>query len=399
MRSLFAVLSMASVLAVAPAAAQAPTRTEDARSSSTWKISTRLETIAEYDDNVFLLPTNKRDNVSAPSAAERLSGRYDLMESYGDVIGTVRASATVRGDGFRGRRLSIAPAVGYELFAQNAERRNAVLAIAVAQDLRRDGRLRLRAGYRPDYYARNFLFDAVDADQNGSITADERRYARGDHSEFDVELDYRHRLAKSRRVRPFGAFVHVGMGYAERSFNAPFSARDFRGPTGSVRLEVSPRRGLEFESSYELALSASPVTEQVILLDEQVFGEDLNGNGTATDVNARAVRTVDRSRHAHVFGETVRVELGRRTDLELLVRYRIRTFTSREPYDVANNGRRDQRLQAGAELTRRIARGIRLVTAVRYGFQSLNRRTDLGAEGAVDDYTKLQAQVGVRYTP
>jgi hypothetical protein len=156
---------------------------------------------------------------------------------------------------------------------------------------------------------------------------------------------------------------------------------------------------MEFETSYTGAFLASPVTAQVILLDEPAFGEDLNGNGNATDLSARAVRTVDRSRTEHAVAEVARFAVGRRSDLELAVEYRLRAFSSDEPYDVANNGRRDRRLQIGAGFSRRVAKDLRLVTEVRHGAQRLNRRTDLGAEGAVDDYSKLQARLGLRYSP
>lgn len=387
------------VVASIPLSAQVSTRGATVERSGAWTATTRVEAGAEYDGNVFLLPTDKRVDVTTPSAAERLSGRFNSMQSFADVIGVVRASVSLQGGGFRGRELSIAPAVRYETFAQNAERRNVALSVALAQDLRRDGRVRLRVGYRPDYFARSYLVDAVDSDLNGAITADERIYQRGDHGELGVELDYRHRLAKSTRARPFGAFLHLGVGYADRRYDAPFSVRDFWGPTASVRLDVSPRRGLAFETSYEISLFSSHVTPQVILLDEPAFGEDFNGNGNATDLNARALRTVDRSRNGHIISETARLRLGRRTDLELQARYRFRAFTSREPYDVANNGRRDRQLQGSAELTRRVTDGLRFITGLRYGTQQLNRRTGLGAEGAVDDYTKLQAHVGLQYRP
>lgn len=364
-----------------------------------WTISGRFDVAAEYDGNVFLLPTNRTGNLSSPSAASVLSGRYDLMRSSTDLIGTARATVEFERDGFDDRPFTLAPALGYEFFAQNAERRNLSASLTVSQDLRRDGRLRLRAGYQPSYFARNYLADAVDADADGSIASDERQYARGDYREFDVEMDYRLRLVKSRRSRPFGAFLDVAVGYEDRTFDAPFAARDFGGPTAALRLELSPRRSIGFETSYDVAFLSSPVTPQVILLDEPTFGEDFNANGNSSDLNARAVQNVDRSRTEHVIAQVARFDVGDASDLELRVAYRIREFTSSEPYDVANNGRRDRRLQLGAEYRRRLTKDVRLISGIRYGTQQLNRRTDLGADGAVDDYTKLQVDLGLRLTP
>ena len=397
MRSLHAVPTLLLALTTLPLSAQGGASRGTA--PRPWTVGPRFEIAAELDDNVFLLPTNRKDRPSSPSTADQQNGRYDLMRSSSDMIGTARAEVEFARAGLRGRQFAITPGVDYEFFAQNAERRNLSASLTLSQDLRRDGRVRLRAGYQPGFFARNYLTDAVDADADGSITADERRYARGDYREFGVEADYRLRLVRSRRSRPFGAFLGLAIGYRDRAFDAPFAGRDFGGPTAGLRLDLSPSRGVEFRTGYDVALLSGPVTLQVILLDEPVFGEDLNGNGNATDLNARAERTVDRSRSEHVITQLARFDIGRRSDLELRVAYRIREFSSREPYDAANNGRRDQRLQVGAEFRRRLAKDVRLISGLRYGTQRLNRRTDLGAEGAVDDYTKLQAHIGLRLTP
>lgn len=395
--SIVAVVLSSSALDAQGVPAGAPAAPATARDKG-WKVDSRLDVGAEYDGNVFLLPTGKKDNLDAPSAAELLSRRYTGMESAADVISTARGQLTFAGDGLGGRTLRLTPAVAYEFYARNAERRNVAVDLALEQDLRRDGRLRLRAGYVPTYYSRNYLTDAVDTDVDGSIAADERRYARGDYSALDLRADYRHRLRKSSRERPLGAFLVVGAGYADRTYDAPFTARDYSGPTGTLRLQLDRRNGPRFETAVDVAMLASPVRSQVVLLDEPVYGEDLNGNGNATDLNARAVRTTDRSRNEIELAQSARFDLGRRTEVELLVGYRWRTFTSDEPYDVANNGRRDRRLQVGVELERRLAKGLRLLAGTRYGSQQLNRNTDLGGEGAVDDYTKLQAHLGLRLT-
>lgn len=356
----------------------------------------RLQLAAEYDDNIYLLPANKLDDPGSPSVAEVASRRYRGMEAAADIVTSVNAALAVQGSGIGGRDFTVTPAVGYEFYAQNGERSNLTVGLALEQLLRREGRLRLRAGYQPGYFSRNYLVDAVDANANGTITPEERVYARGEYHESELQADYRLRLAKSTRSHPFGAWLTVGAGYASRAYDAPFSARDFTGPTAVARLQFDLANGLELTTSYDLAVLGSDVTSQVILLDEPVYGEDLNGNGNSTDLNARAVRTVDRSRTEHVIGESARFGVGKDTDVELSVDYRIRRFGSDERYDVANNGRKDHRLQFGADLTHKFSKGVRMFAGASYGSQGLNRRTDLGAEGAVDDYTKLRAHVGVR---
>ena len=362
----------------------------------TWKFDPRLQLVTEFDNNIYLLPANQLDNLGAPSAAALASGRYTGMEAAADLITWINVSLAMQGSGIGGRDFTVTPAFGYEFFARNGERSNATVGLTLEQRLRREGRVRLRAGYQPGYFSRNYLADARDVNANGTITSDERVYARGEYHESELQADYRLRLAKSTRSHPFGAWLTVGAGYASRAYDAPFLARDFTGITAVARLQFELPGGLELTTSYDLAMLGSPVTTQVILLDEPVYGEDLNGNGTLTDLNARAVRTVDRSRTEHVIGQSARFGVGKDTDVELSVDYRMRRFTSDEPYDVANNGRKDNRLQFGADLTHKFSKGVRMFAGASYGSQGLNRRTDLGAEGAVDDYTKLRARVGIR---
>jgi hypothetical protein len=392
--------AVALLLVATPLLSQGPpSTTAPAAPGRVWALTARLEARAEVDDNVFLLPPDQLARVGAPTPAEQRSGRYDLMASPSDVISTLRAGLRLTRPGLGGRELIIAPEATYEHYASNAERRNLLVSLLVEQDLRRGGRLRFRSEYLPSYYSRNYLVDAIDANGNGRISAAERVYARGDYGEFFAELDYRLRLKQSQRDRPLAAFLLLGLGYADQTYEAPFTARDARGPTGRVRVDLSPRRGLEFATSYEAALLGSPITRQVILVDEPAFGQDLNGDGDATDSDVRVEEAVDRSRLEHLLRQTVTLALGARTELEVEARVRLRRFASDQPFDVANNGRRDQRVQLGAALSRRIAPDLRLLAGVRYGTQRLNRRTDLGAEGAVDDYRRLQAHLGLRYTP
>lgn len=398
MRNLVLVSALLLAIGAASSAGCAPRATvgPPPPSTRTWKVSTRLEVRGEYDANPFLLTTGRKDALAAPSAADVASRRYLGMDAATDLITTARAAVSFEHSGAGGRPFVITPEVAYEFYATNAERRNVAIDLTLEQALQRDGRLRLRTAVQPSYFSRNYLADAVDADVNGSISAAERVYQRGDYSEVGAQVDYRRRLAKSSGSHPFGAFLSIGAGFIDRTYDAPFTARNYSGPTVTARLQLAPRKGLEFETSYELALLDSPLATQVILLDEPVFGQDLNGNGNATDRNARALRTVDRSRSEHVIGEVIRFGVGRRTSVELEAEYRFRTFTSEQAYDVANNGRKDQRLRLGADVAHRLGRRLRLLTGVRYGTQRLNRRTDLGADGAVDDYTRMRAHLGLR---
>ena len=388
-------LVLSLVLAPALATAQsAPVAA--APKGKSWKFAPRLDVVTEYDGNVFLLPPAKVSNPGAPSAAELVSGRYDGMEASRDLVTTLGASVAMRRPGRGNRDFTLTPELAYEWYARNTERTNVAMGITLEQLLRREGRVRLRAQLLPGYFARNYLANALDANLDGTISAGERIYARGEYSETDVQADYRKRLIKSSAERPLGAWLTVGAGLANRTFKAPFAARDYSGLTASVRLQFDLAHGLELVSAYDLAVLGSTRTPQVMLLDEPLYGQDLNGNLNATDLNARTVRTVDRSHTEHVLGETARFAVTKKTDMDLSVDVRWRSFSSAEPFDASNNGRKDRRVQYAFDVTHRLAKGVRMYAGAGYGSQRLNRRTDLGGQGEVDDYTKLRGHVGFR---
>jgi hypothetical protein len=90
------------------------------------------------------------------------------------------------------------------------------------------------------------------------------------------------------------------------------------------------------------ALSATPAP-QVMVLDEIDVGQDLNANGSTTDDDVRIVSTMDRSHSEHVAGVRGAFAIGGRGELRLEVDRRWRSFSSEQPLDLANFGRRDSR--------------------------------------------------------
>ena len=379
-------------LSVAAAHAQgAPSRA----STKPWRASSTVEIATGYDDNIFLLADSKLDNLRTPSASSRMSGRYTDMESGGDLVTTLRAAAEFKGSGVAGRPMRLAPEIEYDAYARNAKRRNASVSLAADHSLPHHGELRLRAGMTPSYFAKNYLADALDRNGDGSIASSERIYAAGTYAEREISVDYRLRVAKSTKAHPFGAAVSLEAGYYGRSYKAPFAARDLSGPTVTLALPFDLTRRFAVEVNYErLQLAATP-TRSVLLLDETQFNRDFNGNGTATDQSARAFEMVDRTRTENNAGVEARYELMPHLDVRINYERRSRDYGSAEPYDIANNGRRDSRNEFGFELGWHVMHGLQATAAVRSSAQMLNRENDPGAIGEVDDYHRKQFRLGL----
>ncbi len=382
------------VLGPSVAAAQAAADT----AKPPWTAEARVRVAMEYDGNIYRLPDARLPELENPSISQLTSGRYARMESGSDNILRTRLEGVLEGPGLTGRPLRVIPALTYERYGVNSERSNLAFALELEQDLRRGRQLQIHADFVPNYFHRNYLADAVDADLDLSIQGAERVYERGDYRELELRADYQHRLLDSKRDRPMRIYAIVGLGLSNRTYEAPFTARDHSGPTARARLRVEPRRTLTLETTYDIALLSSPVRDQVILIDEILFGEDLNANLTTTDLNVRVVAPVDRSRTEHLLEQRATMEVSDCLEVVGLLAYRWRRFSSQERLDVANRDRTDNRLEIGASAEYRLNRALRIFGGASYASQRLNQLEDLGGEGTVDDYTRTQAHLGIRLT-
>ncbi len=372
-----------------PAAAQQGDRS--------WHPAARVQADVQYDGNPFLLTAGRTSKLGAVSAADSQSGRFRDMESATDVIPIPSLRLGIAGPGLGGRPLEIAADVAYEANLQNGRRRHAELGVGIEQSLRRGGRLRLAADWRPSYFHKNYLADAVDLDLDGNIGPEERRYASGTSNEMDLSLSFRHRLVKSTKRRPLGVTAELEAGYLDRSYDAPFAGRGRSGPGAGAGLAFQASRRWVIGLHYAFASLGGDPAQEVLILNENDFGQDFNGNLSTSDDSARAVVLVDRSRAEHEIGLSVQGELGKAATLEVGYARRVRNFSSSQPFDVVNRDRRDTRNELAAELDLRLASGLHLVLGARRAAQSTNRAGDPGSAGEVADYTRYIASAGVRY--
>ena len=379
-------------LAAGPVAAQTVAK-PSVSNSHLWKLQPTFVTEEEFDNNVFLLPDLKKAKLVAGAPA---GTHYADMVSANDAITTLRAQLSLDGPGVAGKRIKIVPEVGYDFYLRNAERRTASYGVTVAQKTARGGLLRLKAAMQPQTFFKNYLLDAIDLDGSGSISTAEKLYGPAKQGETTVESDYTLRLRKESAESMVRASLRIGGGWYSRSYNAGFTSRDLKGPTASGKLLLSIAQHSTLDLGYAFASLAAPRMLNVMLLDEPQFGRDFNGNGTATDLAARAVEMVDRSRTEQELSASFDIDFGT-NDLALDYARRTRSFSSTQPYDLANNGRRDTRNEFGGTLRHDITSGLRLRAAAQRGAQTLNVANTVAATGDVADYTRLRTSIGLEY--
>ena len=379
------------VVATSPLAAQSTTDSRAAEGG--WRFRPSLTSDVELDDNVFLLSDNRKAKVVGGAP---IGSRYANMASASDVIATVRADVGLTGPGLAGKRLTIVPEVGYEHYARNAERRSAFYGVSLSQRLGRGEQLRASAAIQPSRFYKNYLVDAIDRDANGSIVGSERIYGSAQQAERRIDADYTVNLDRLLATGSVDATLRLGAGWYSRSYDAGFRARDLSGPTVAGELALDLARATKLDVAYSFAALSATRTRSVMLLDEPAFGRDFNGNGNATDLDARAAEMVDHSRNEHELGVSLDHDFGAAA-LGVEFTRRMRRYRSTEQYDLDNNGRHDTRNEIGASLRYNITPSMRFRGGVSRASQTLNRAGSTAVTGDVADYSRLRASLALEY--
>lgn len=362
-----------------------------------WRAGLRVTGAARASDNVFLLTDGGKERVSERPGADVASGRITDMKAASDVVLAAEARVSLSGPGLGGRNLALDADVGYDAYLRNSRRSHVVLGADVAQSLGHGRQLRVGASLRPSYFHKNYLTDAVDTNGDNLIDVGERLYTAGTSAELDVAVAYRHRIRKAAVAGQADATAEVRVGYLDRRYDAPFAGRSRSGPALGMRLGlgVGPRWTLALK--YAFAAVGSDVSTAVLLLDETVIGQDVNGSGSASDTSARAVVPVDVSRVEHEVSASLEGRVTPATTVQFGAARRVRRFGSDQALDIVHRDRRDARLALRVDVDVRLRPGVRLALGLRRAAQSTNRAGDPASSGDVADYTRHVLSVGLRY--
>ncbi len=395
-------ISMLVVTPVGILAAQTATRPQSAPAQPAErqrgvKVDPWISFEPEYDSNVFLLSGSRKRAVDHPSSTDGATGRFENMESSQDLAIHAATGVRLGTRGIGGRAFTITPAIEYSHYVRNTERSHLTAGLGLRQALPRGLDLELSAAHTPSHFRKNFLLDAVDQNGDRTISPEERRYAPGMFADADIGAALGFRLRKSTKRSPLSARMKLGAGYYARSYDSPFEHRDLGGPTFGAALEVEPGKRFGLTLSYDAELQSADPSQEILILDEPDAGQDLDGNGRATDLNVRTAQMVDRSRRGHQARAQVKLDLPRRTTFTVEYAMRLRNFSSNEPLDLAHRDRKDRRNEVRAELSARVARGIRFTTGARFARQTTNRQFDPEQTNESEDYSRISAFAGLRY--
>jgi len=358
-----------------------------------WKLKAGLNGRWTYDTNVFNLSAGQAADLRADSSADQESGRFEDMNSVGDHIIRPSLSLAADGPGLFGRNLEIDLSVDYEFLVKNARRNNAAIGASIRQSLWKQGALELSGLYVPKYFKRNYVIDG-EPDDNGVVLPEDREYEPGVYREAEGRLGFEQRLLKRKKSGTPGLTARIGAGLSERRYDLEeLRGRNRNGRVLDAGLVFDFKSSWELDFAYRREFSESPVVTEVLLLDETDSSVDFNDDGDLLDQDVRIEDTVDRSFNEDRFEATLTAPLGRETDLQLSASFRLRRFTSVEPFD-GYQGRHDNRWVFGVDFDHKWSSNLSLIAGYRYYSQTSSFPDVTGDE---DDYLKHNIRAGFSF--
>jgi hypothetical protein len=359
------------------------------KAQKSWKAAVKVEGKGRYDNNTFLLSDRQKTKLQTAGPAEQISGRFNDMNSVHDYIFTPSVKFLAEGPGFGGRKLGLQAGVNYDMYFLNHRRRHFNIEVAAEQNTSRNGRARVKFEYTPSYFYKNYLADATN--YTTSVLASERVYKPDVYSEWDITVDYRHRLAGDR------AAVLGRVGYLRQRNQGPFVGHDRNEPHMGGGLDFGLTKWWKIDGNYDFALVDSPRVQEVMILNEPDFAVDFNNDGNATDLSIRTVQFVDRRHHEQRFRANTKLGIREKSYIEFGYERRHRNFLSKEPFDVFHNGRTDNRNTFQVAFVSHLNDRLQFTTGYSYIFENSNRPNDPGVVGEVNDYKRAGAFVGLSY--
>lgn len=301
-----------------------------------WRWDLFLEEMVSYDSNVFRLSDKLRDRREEDRPGDRISGRFDNMDSESDVVVSSNLVLVSKVTGFGDRRIRIIPSIRNDYFTHNDSKSHMTFGLSVDRDLRSGTNISLDLAYELNVFAKNYLLDATDL--TGRVSASERVYDRGEYDEAFVGITYETRLWKRKKktesfldARRIEGFAELG--YARRDYDRPFFNRDRNVVNLALGVTTKFSKRWKLDLGYEFEFVSTGNGKEVLVRDEPDFGIDFNGNGNTEDLKRRTEQRVDRSRMDHSVDLRLRYDITKRWETWAAYRFGFQDYFSEERFD------------------------------------------------------------------
>ena len=292
----------------------------------------------EYLDNVFSLSDSQITTMRENDVRDQDSGRYRDMESISDYILTPYLGIVFSIDHPSGGKLKIIPWFKYNYYIRNEKSRFPEAGIELTQSIASDGNLSLEGKLLKGFFKKNYILDYNDINGNNNITKDERIYAGAFYDEYEGLITYDHRVVKKKNNKlGIGLNVKPFVGYEARKYNAEFGNRDRKISLGGIGFDFDSKSNVLLNVTYKYERVDYPDGNELALVNEEILGFDINGDGEL-DRNAALFTNVDRSSTRHTLELVPAIKLRKKWLLSAGYRLRKTLYKSNNQLDLEHYG-------------------------------------------------------------
>jgi hypothetical protein len=357
-----------------------------------WETRLGVLMVVDWNDNVYKLSSSQQTRMNLDDPGDITSGRYNNMESISDVILSIAPEFEVRTkNGLFRRSFSLAGIIDYQQYINNPEKSHFNLVISVKQKVSKHGKFIFRALYIPSYFKKNYLLDATDS--TGHVSSSERIYYEGVYNELEFILSYHHKFLKWIVDVKSDLFF----GYRNRNYNSQFPGRNQDVFAGGLAFEILPAKWWSVYLGYMIESGMSPITPEVMILDEPDYQIDFNNDRDFADNNRRTVQTVNRSDYAQSLEFGLKVRPLKQIKIYAGYGFVFTDYLSQEPIDPNYKNRNDTKttLQLGVDY--KIFKGFSIIAVYKNITQLTNRPEDPGHVGEETDYNNNIIKAGIQW--
>ena len=349
-----------------------------------WKIEIGMT----CSDNVYHLSDSQIEKLEEMDPDDTAAGRFDDMESVTDTIWEPRIGLKMKRVSPLGGKVGIASWIQYHAHRENTARNYPEAELEVYHSVRKHGQLRMTWKYTDGFFQKNYLTGVDDANNNGNITRAERIYSPAIYNELEGVVAYRHTWMKRKKEAFSRLETEIFGGGSDRTHDGDlFRNRDKRIATAGGDVRLGFLSVIEVRLAYQFEDLRTDNQSELVLFDETVAGEDVNGDGEVKG-NAALETRIDRS----CFRNTVEIApvFALSDDCELYLQYRWRRsgYRSDNPLDI------DHYHQTAYK--RQFRTGLAYDFCDRWSAEMEYRRTS-DDDADDDDYTENNILAAVQY--
>jgi hypothetical protein len=367
---------------------QTEIKTNKKNINTAWSL--KLNTV--WSDNVFKLSEKQMDRFNLNNPGDEISGRYNDMESINDLIFSIEPKFKMETkNGLFNRMFSLTGKLNYQHYSRNTKKSFFKLSLSGQQKVSKNGTIIIEAKYIPSRFNKNYLLDATDS--TGSVSSSERIYHEAVYGKIDLSGAYRHRFY----VGSLKINSDFFMGYGNKSYNDEFPGRNQDAFYTGLALTLKPGKSWDLYLEYTYESVKSPITKEVMILDEPDYQIDFNNDGDFADNNRRTGQTVNRSHSANNLEFVFSVMPVKRFAVYAGAELTFKDYLSSEPIDPNYKDRNDRRTEFMLGFEYQILKKLFLMVEYKNINQQTDRPEDPGSVGEETDYITNIVKAGIQW--